>query len=315
VCRTIREQYTPFELPGMMLTAEKDALDAINGFEMGASDDITKPVDRQELLARVRTFIALKRAVAFHEELKIIEKEYSVAREIQRSIVPSGVPVPEGASVHVRYRPMRAVGGDFYDFHRDGNRQFGVLIADVSGHGMPAALVGSMLKIAFTVSAEEGHRPAALMQRLNEIISGHVTRQFITANYLYFDLEGMSVVSSNAGHWPQVLLKKEDKRIVEVYNRSRAIGIERQYQYDASEHTLDPGDRVVLFTDGVIECKNRDDELFGEERLHRIIQDTASDPAEDFLDTVFAALEAWGDYNEKGSFEDDICILCIDIDE
>ncbi|HON79263.1 MAG TPA: SpoIIE family protein phosphatase [Spirochaetota bacterium] len=315
VCRTIREQYTPFELPVIMLTAKKDALDAINGFKMGASDYITKPFDRQELLARVRTFIALKRAVAFHEELKIIEKEYSVAREIQRSIVPSGVPVPEGASVHVRYRPMRAVGGDFYDFHRDGNRQFGVLIADVSGHGMPAALVGSMLKIAFTVSAEEGHRPAALMQRLNEIISGHVTRQFITANYLYFDLEGMSVVSSNAGHWPQVLLKKEDKRIVEVYNRSRAIGIERQYQYDASEHTLDPGDRVVLFTDGVIECKNRDDELFGEERLHRIIQDTASDPAEDFLDTVFAALEAWGDYNEKGSFEDDICILCIDIDE
>ena len=180
---------------------------------------------------------------------------------------------------------------------------------------MPAALVGSMLKIAYTVSAEEGHRPAALMKRLNDIISGHVTRQFITANYLYFDLEDMSVVSSNAGHWPQVLLKKADKRIIEVYNRSRAIGIERQYKYDISQHVLTPGDRVVLFTDGVIECKNRDDELFGEKRFHGIIQDTASASPEEFLDTVFGALEAWGDYNEKGSFEDDICILCIDIDE
>ena len=315
VCRILRERYTPFELPVIMLTAKRAALDVINGFEVGASDYITKPFDRQELLARVRTFIALKRAVAFHEELKILEKEYSVARDIQRSIMPAAVPVPEGASVHVRYRPMRAVGGDFYDFHCSGSKQFGVLIADVSGHGMPAALVGSMLKIAFSVSSENEGSPAALMNRINDVISGQTTRQFITANYLYFDLETMSLVSSNAGHWPQVLLKKADNSIAEIYNRSRAIGIGRRYRYEISEYTLAPGDRVVLFTDGVIECKNSEGELFGEERFHRIIMENSTVSAELFLDTVFRALEEWGGFNEKGSFEDDICILCVDIDE
>lgn len=314
VCRRVREHYTPFELPVIMLTAKKNALDAINAFELGASDYITKPFDRQELLARVRNFIALKRAVAFHEEMKVLEKEYSVARDIQRSIVASAVPIIAGATVHVRYRPMRAVGGDFYDFHCDGDKRFGVLIADVSGHGMPAALVGSMLKIAFSVSSEKMRQPAVLMNRINDVISGQTSRQFITAHYLYFDLESMSVVSSNAGHWPQVLLKKADRSIIEVYNRSRAIGIDRKYRHDISEHVLTPGDRVVLFTDGVIECKNRNEELFGEERFHGIIKNTGSAPPETFLDTVFAALEEWGDYNAKGSFDDDICILCIDID-
>ncbi len=312
VCRRIRELYSPLQLPVIMLTAKKTPLDIITGLEMGANDYISKPFDRQELLARVRNFIALKRGVAMQNELMLIQRELSVARNIQQSIIPETLPDVPGLELHARYCPMRQVGGDFYDFYRMGDAGLGVIIGDVSGHGMPAALIGSMFKIAFSIFKNEPDVSVSLA-RINSALIDHVGRQFITANYMVIDARARTLVSSNAGHWPQIMRRALDGSLVEIYNRNKAIGIVPDIEFSRTEYAIGPGDRIVLFTDGVIEAMNGHGELFGEERFKEIIRECGEENAEFFFDRVFDELHSWTGIKRGESFEDDICLLCIDV--
>jgi serine phosphatase RsbU (regulator of sigma subunit) len=207
---------------------------------------------------------------------------------------------------------MRQVGGDFYDFYRMGDTRLGVIIGDVSGHGMPAALIGSMFKIAFSIFKNEPDVSVSLA-RINSALIDHVGRQFITANYMVIDARARTLVSSNAGHWPQIIRRGRDGSLVEVYNRNKAIGIVPDVLFGRTEYAIGDGDRIVLFTDGVIEAMNGHGELFGEERFKGMVRDCGGQNAEAFFDRVFDELHSWTGIKEGESFEDDICLLCIDV--
>ena len=154
LCELLRQRYSMSELPVLMLTARNLTTDLVEGFRSGANDYLTKPFERMELLARVETLCRLKKATEERDALASIREELRIARRIQTSILPEMVPYVSGFKIESRYVPRGDVGGDFYDFHTNGNGDLTAIIADVTGHGIPAAMVGAMLKVAFWVEME-----------------------------------------------------------------------------------------------------------------------------------------------------------------
>ena len=145
-------------------------------------------------------YISGYRIFANEERLLAINKELEIARRIQFSILPQSVPALTGLDIAARYLPMSAVAGDFYDFLFIDEKRIGILIADVTGHGIPAALIASMLKVAFATQAHHANDPACVLTGLNRALCGKFEEHFVTAAYLFIDLENYLLRYSAAGH-------------------------------------------------------------------------------------------------------------------
>jgi sigma-B regulation protein RsbU (phosphoserine phosphatase) len=244
---------------------------------------------------------ASTRAFARSErEQTALEHELNAAREIQRSILPTSMPNVTGLRVHAGYDPATSVAGDLYDFLQPDDHHLGVLVADVAGHGVPAALVASMVKMAATSQSRLAHDPAALLGELNVLLRTGVRRAFVTATYLWFDMERREVSVCNAGH-PAPLLYR-DGSFQELGGQGILLGRFAAAKYMASTTPLLPGDRIVGFTDGIVEARNARDEQFGEERLKELIaRGSASD--------VVAAVHQWRIEDDA----DDLTIVIVDV--
>ena len=140
-------------------------------------------------------------------QLFTIRKELETARQIQLSILPSEIPKIEGLDIAARYVPMTAVAGDFYDLIVVDEKRIGILAADVSGHGMPATLIASMLKIAFSAQATHADHPAQLLLGLNQSLCGKFQHQYVTAAYLFVDMEKQTMTYAGAGHPPLAIAR------------------------------------------------------------------------------------------------------------
>ncbi|HJY08469.1 MAG TPA: response regulator, partial [Bryobacteraceae bacterium] len=168
VCRRLKADPTTREIPVIFLTGQTEAEDETRGFQVGAVDYVHKPFSPAVMKARVHTHLVLRETrEKLAQQLLAIQKELETARLIQQSILPETVPQIEGLDIAARYIPMASVAGDFYDFVVVDNKHVGILIADVSGHGMPAALIASMLKIALAAQSAQADDPARVLQGLN----------------------------------------------------------------------------------------------------------------------------------------------------
>jgi sigma-B regulation protein RsbU (phosphoserine phosphatase) len=230
-----------------------------------------------------------------------IEHELRTAREIQLSILPTSMPDVTGLRVHTGYDPATSVAGDLYDFLRADAAHVGVLVADVAGHGVPAALIASMVKIAAKSQSRIAHEPAALLGELNVLLRTDVRRAFVTATYLWLDMERREVHVCNAGHPSPLLVRNGEFHELGVHGV--LLGRFGTTPYEASVTPLMSGDRIVAFTDGIVEARNARDEQFGEERLKELI---ARGSASDML----AAVHRWRVEDDA----DDLTIVVIDID-
>ena len=155
--------------------------------------DWLRPGPRQPITREMWVFANEERLLAIHKELEI-------ARRIQSSILPQTVPALCGLDLATRYAPMSAMAGDFYDFLLVDEKHRGVLIADVTGHGIPAALTASMLKVAFAGQASHAHDPVRVLTGLNLALCGKFEEHFVTAAYLFVDLQDRLLRYSAAGH-------------------------------------------------------------------------------------------------------------------
>ena len=225
VCSLIRESYSLYDLPVLMLTVKNQIQDMVAGFEAGANDYLTKPFDKRELLARVDTLLTMKRAVIQHNRLEHIQRELEIARRIQNAILPDGLPTMPGLDMQVAYRPMESIGGDFYDFHRLDDKRIGILIADVSGHGIPAALIASMVKIAFYMQSVMADSPDRLLESIYNALYDKCESHFITASYTLVDLEKRRILNANAGHVPFLIHRRSEDRFISIKGRGRIIGL------------------------------------------------------------------------------------------
>ena len=231
----------------------------------------------------------------------LLENEMQTAREIQRSILPTSMPAVNGLRFHALYDPASSVAGDLYEFLLVDDQHLGALVADVSGHGVPAALIASMMKIAVSSQSRFAHEPATLLREVNRTLRGEVRRVFVTATYLYFDMERRCVNVANAGHPPPLLLR--DGEIRELGPHGVVLG-RFDATYSSESLDLQPCDRIVAFTDGVTEALNARGEAFGEERLRELIRGGAT--AQDIARRV-------REWRDEKSEADDVTLLVADV--
>jgi|GEM_PF-168692 len=251
-------------------------------------------------------FAATRSFIRGEREQIAIENELRTAREIQRSILPSTMPEVEGLWFHASYDPASSVAGDLYDFLRIDAHRIGVIVADVSGHGVPAALIASMVKVSVSSQARLAHDPAAMMRELDQTLRREVRREFVTATYLWFDMEHRSVEVTNAGHAPPLLFRSG--MFLELGVPGPLLGRFANATRTTSKIALESGDRIVAFTDGIVEARDVRDEQFGEDRLKEIIRRCTDRDVAAVATEVFAAVHRW-----RGEDADDLTIVVIDV--
>jgi phosphoserine phosphatase RsbU/P len=254
-------------------------------------------------------YVAVQIALAGERRLHSIESELAIAQEIQASILPGKNPEVKNLVVAAAYRPMTAVAGDFYDFIAADENRAGFLVADVTGHGVPAALIASMIKVAIQSLAPCAHDPREVMSGLNRILSAQLGAQLVSAAYVWIDMEKRRALYSAAGHPP--LLRWRGGQLERVESNGLLLGVLPDAEYPVCEMAIQAGDRFLLYTDGVSEAENRGGEAFGERKLEQVVRENRLRSPAELLDQLLAEICRW----EPASAEqkDDITLLAIDV--
>jgi serine phosphatase RsbU (regulator of sigma subunit) len=242
------------------------------------------------------------------QRLVAINRELDIARQIQSSILPQSMPRITGLTITARYRPMTAVAGDIYDFMEIDAQRLGILVADVSGHGVPAALIASMVKVALAAQREHADRPAAVLAGMNGTLCGHLAGQYVTAAYLLIDTRSRLIRYGAAGHPPMLRSSREDKTINEVEQNGLILGFVDNGEYKEVEQSLRPGDRFLLYTDGLTEAVDGNDDLFGLERLKATFAATAGLQPATVADNLLTSVDQWSGRAPR----DDLTLVHVD---
>jgi sigma-B regulation protein RsbU (phosphoserine phosphatase) len=250
-----------------------------------------EPVGFLILLAGLAS-VATRRALATERKLIDVEQELATARRIQNSIIP---PVPRGVrSVRLatRYQPMTSVAGDFYDFLDTGNGLLTILVADVSGHGVPAALVASMLKVSFAAQRERANNPAGILAGLSTMLQKSLGGQYVTAACASIDTQARVITYAGAGHPPSLFLRRHTGEIVHLAENGLLIGPFPTATYTNISLPFHSGDKLLLYTDGIVEASGPDGQEFGRDRLESFLLKGADQDPEEFLDSLFQRISA-----------------------
>lgn len=239
--------------------------------------------------------------------LQSIEQELATARKMQRSLLPQAAPTVAGIAVVARFQPMTAVGGDFYDYAADPNG-LAVLVADVTGHGVPAALTAAMVKVAFAAEREGASHPAAALAHVNRTLMDASASGFVTAAWVYLDAAAGRMTYAAAGHPPLLAWRAATGAVERVAENGLLMGAFAEAEYTQLERPLDPGDRLLLYTDGVMEAANAADEEFGLDRLEALLAETAALDLPAQADAILARLAAWRGTVAQG---DDVTLVLL----
>jgi sigma-B regulation protein RsbU (phosphoserine phosphatase) len=259
-------------------------------------------------------YIAAHRSFATEERLLAIEAELQIARQIQSSTLPQQLPKLADIDIAARYVPMTSVAGDFYDFAQDGPKHIGVLIADVAGHGVGAALIASMVKVAFAAQFEHVRDPAKLLSEVNVALCGKFEEQYVTAAYVYIDCERNVVTYAGGGHPPLMLASRADGTVRRVEENGPILGMFAEAPYSSVEIPFRPGDRLFLYTDGAFEAMNTSNEEYGKARVEQFLKSHLT-MSPDALSTAFLAdLSQWSGHSQGGQ-DDDITFVVLDYRE
>ncbi len=311
VTRKVRQKYSMLEMPIMLLTAKNRSEDMVLGFEAGANDFLTKPVNREELTARLSTLLTMKDAVSDSKRLNYYERDIQVARSIQQSNIPAEVPLLESLKVAARYIPFDEVAGDFYDFFPAGKNALGILVTDVSGHGIASALIASMIRIASSMQHSNASQPEQVLQNLRTILDSAIENQFFTAIYAYIDTDSAQLSVSRAGHDAALLYRKSDDTISRILPAGKMIGFGlEEKENDVITCSVSPGDRLILYTDCAFEVTTPQGEMLGKEKFLRLVYDTLGSPPGKAIDEIIESLYHWSGTDR---LQDDLTLIVVDI--
>jgi sigma-B regulation protein RsbU (phosphoserine phosphatase) len=222
-----------------------------------------------------------------------LERELQVAREVQSSLIPLQTPNIAGWNFAARWKPARQVSGDFYDFVPVGQR-LGIVIADVSDKGMPAALFMALSRSIIRASVTSTRSPAEDIDQANRLICADSTdSMFVTLFYAQLDPETGELVYVNAGHNPPLLYRANQDELIELTRTGMVLGLFEAVDFEQRTVQLDPADFILLYTDGVSEAMDARNREFGKERLRRVLLDNRQAAAEDVAEAIEQALTAF----------------------
>lgn len=250
-------------------------------------------------------YVAARRTLRRDQQLQEIQKELEIARRIQQSILPGEFPNSTHFQVAARYVPMTSVAGDFYDYIVADNHQAGLLIADVSGHGVPAALIASMVKLAAASQRAVAADPSRFLSGMNSALLGNTQNQFVTAAYVHLNAESRELRYSAAGHPPMLLSRNGG--IIEIEENGLILAAFDFATYSTAIHNLEPGDRILLYTDGIVEASNAAGDFFGHSALCDLLAKTRGLSPAMAADSVISSVRQW-----SAKQDDDLTVLVCD---
>ncbi len=241
-------------------------------------------------------------------EARRLEKELAIARDIQRSFLPAQAPRIPGFDLAGTSISHDQVGGDYYDFIAVSETRLGLAVADVSGKGIPAALLMAGFRMSLLAEIRNEFAIRAVMRKVNRLLHESTDRgKFVTAFYGVLDWRNGVVIFSNAGHNPPLLLRA-DGTTDELGEGGVALGVLEETHYEERPVAITAGDVIVLYTDGVSEAENEQGEQFGVERLERIVRANPEHTARELMQDVVAAVLDWA--GEKG-LGDDLTLMIV----
>jgi serine phosphatase RsbU (regulator of sigma subunit) len=320
-------------LPVLVITAQPDH--KLRALEAGAKDFVSKPFDLAELRARVHNILevrllhletknysrALEETVReleasrevirlkTMEERRKGEQELALAQETQESLLPRCMPQFEDFHIHAFNNPTRYVGGDFYDFLQLSSGEWMGVLADVSGKGMPAALLSSMVLGALSMEFRSGTQPREVLNRVNQLLcEKSLPFQFVTLFLFLLSPNGIGQFIS-AGHNPAYLFRSATGKIEELHSDAYFLGMFDFASYQSRILHLCKGDILVVYSDGLTDAQNQQEEMFGEERLLEIIQQEAPSGSHALEQRFLKAIE---EFTQGTPQTDDITFVVVE---
>ena len=256
--------------------------------------------------------IAGRRFLTTEHDLATLQSEMATAQRIQASILPPRPPDASGLDLAVRFRPTSAVAGDFYDFLQPASNQLGLIVADASGHGVAAALIASMVKVAFKSQRDRASLPSRLLTEVNGTLLGSFRHGFVTAAYAYVETGTGDLVVASAGHPLPLLRSARHSNVRAVGGQGPILGRFADAEYLEQRLLLQPGDRLVIYTDGFTEARNGDGEPYGEDRLREFVSDSGEMTADGFCDSLLQEIDRWSRECPDDLEDDDLTLVVVD---
>lgn len=243
-------------------------------------------------------------------QLAALERELDVARGIQSSLLPRPSLAVTGLDVAARFVPLSSVAGDFYDFIPDGENGLAIIVADVTGHGVPAALVASMMKVACHSVPQDLAHPSLGLARVNQLLCRMGVGQLVTAAWIHLDASARRFVYGAAGHPPLLVWRAASRTVETVAEGGVLLGLMPEANYTQVAGVLQPGDRVLVYTDGVTEANGPSGEFFGQDRLASALAEGTGLDASAGSDQLLKRLREW---HGASPFDDDLTFVLVDV--
>ena len=244
------------------------------------------------------------------KRLLSIESELETARHIQSSILPTDVPVISGIRIAASYNPMSAVAGDYYQFLPTDDRHLGILIADVTGHGIGAALIASMIKVAMQSVVAVASQPERVLYLLNNILTPELNGRLTSAAYLWIDLDHFTASYAAAGHPALLLWKSDSDEFLRIESNGLLFGVSPDVSYPIAALSFRVGDRFLLYTDGLTEPENANHEAFGDHELETVLRRNRLSSVSKLSDALLSALKNW--QTPVSDQQDDITVIVLE---
>jgi serine phosphatase RsbU (regulator of sigma subunit) len=298
-------------IPVILMTGSDDLNSKIKGLRIGADDFLLKPLNEKELVARVLSLLRLK---SVHNELYErnlqLKKELEIAKRVQEFIIPKDFSQIKYPAVSGLYLPIEDIGGDFFDCYQLPDDKYGFLIADVTGHGIPAALVMTMAKMIFNIYSSRFNSTSELFSTVNFQLNGLLLdTQYITSFFVIYDNKTKTIHFSNAGHTRALYYRASKKKVLALDANGFFIGLSKNTIYEEKKLIVEPGDKLLLYTDGITEIKNYDGEEFGETRLAKFLSDKSAITGDRFCKSLLEEVESFTPLENR---VDDIAFLNIE---
>jgi len=328
-CAELKRDEHCFDIPIILISGMCPVAQKVHGFEVGAVDFITKPFHDSEILARARNHIKMRQLTrqllevnrSLLEKQARLDEDLQAAVYIQKTLIPETPPALPEVGIAWRFLPCERVGGDMFHVYQLDETHLGLYVADVSGHGVPAALITVFVSHSLSPAGDllldhkknrRGQRrirpPGAVLESLDREYPFERFHKHFTICYATLERANGVLRYSSAGHPMPILLRADGP--VEFLDKGGAIiGLGASVPFEEGEVTLHAGDRLMVYSDGVVDFTNPEGERFGEGRLVELFGKTASDPLETVCETIVQRLTAFG---EGRPLQDDVTLLTLE---
>ena len=329
VCKCLQNDRQTSTIPVIMVSSLDLSETKIQCFELGAVDYITKPFHQGEILARIRSQLSIKQLTAslvqrntqLKERQDIIDQDLMAAAAIQQALLPASIPFPDRLHVEYIFQPCERIGGDIFNVFALDDHSVGIYIVDVCGHGVPAAMIATLVSQAMVQSGNvvcsltvedrcaSINDPIEVLTHLDRLFPIERFDRYFTITYMTLDLRNGSYVYGSAGH-PPILLQKANGKSLFLDSGGPVIGLgEFAPPREIDSGQLTRGDKLFFYTDGIVELENPAGDTFGLEGIQQAVTTHAKGALRDCASALSSHLK---DFTQHTAINDDISVLCLE---